>query len=331
MYFSQPGKKLLALSRLKGIGEKTLSSLRRESKVMEMDLKEILYKSFDKKDLYSNKDLSEAEYFSEKQEELCKLNNISFHSLFDENYPASLLTLQSPPPFLFCKGAFSCLSEKSVAVIGTREPTSHGIEITKRITRWLLQEQFNIVSGLAHGIDSITHKQTILSGGKAVAVLAHGLDIIYPKVNEELAEKIIKSGGTLISEYPVGMKLNPTTLVKRDAIQAALSSAVFLMQTGIKGGSLHASRATLQFGRPLVVVGQSATDIYNNESKIQGNLTLLRGSQVEINELLKSKTIDENLLLKLNSKSDYKSVLTRLEPYLFTEKKHNSKNNGFDF
>lgn len=331
MFFSEAGEKLLALSRLKGIGEKTLSSLKKENYFFEMTLEEIISKSFSKKNTYSKSELDSALDFAKMQRDLCMSNNISLHTLFDNDYPYSLQNLESPPPFIFCKGNYSCLNENNVAVIGTREPTTRGVEIAKRITEWLVINGFNIVSGLAYGIDSIAHRNTLALQGKTIAVMAHGLDFTYPKANESLASDILDKQGALVSEYPVGTKINPINLVKRDAIQAALSSGVFLIQTGIKGGSLHASRAILQYGRALVVVGQARTDIINNEEKVQGNLELLNSDHAKIKSILKLNNFDANLLVKLNSSAEYNYVLSFLHNFLFNSDITKNQCGGLDF
>ncbi len=331
MFFSETGEKLLALSRLKGIGEKTLSSLKKENHFNEMTIEDIIWKCLSKKDNYSKSDLDNALDFAKKQRELCISNNISLHTLFDHDFPYSLQNLDAPPPFIFCKGNYSSLNEKNVAVIGTRQPTSRGEEIGKRITEWLISNGFNIVSGLAFGIDSIAHRKTLDLNGKTIAVMAHGLDSIYPKANESLACEILEKQGALVSEYPVGAKINPINLVKRDAIQAALSSGVFLIQTGIKGGSLHASRAILQYGRPLVVVGQARTDLNNKEAKIQGNLELLNSDYSKTKSILKLNAFDTNNLVKLNSSTDYDRTLALLQKFIFNRGIASNKTDGLDF
>lgn len=331
MFFSEAGEKLLALSRLKGIGEKTLSSLKKETYFLEMTIEDIISKSFGKKNTYSKSELDNALDFARMQRELCFSNKISFHTLFDNDYPYSLQNLDSSPPFIFCKGNYSSLNEKNVAIIGTREPTTRGEEIGKRITEWLVKNGFNIVSGLAYGIDSIAHRNTLALQGKTIAVMAHGLDSTYPKANESLASEILDKQGALVSEYPVGTKTNPINLVKRDAIQAALSSAVFLIQTGITGGSMHASRAILQYGRPLVVVGQARTDINNKEEKIQGNVELLNSDHEKIKSILKLNNFDASLLVKLNSSSDYNHTLTLLQKFIFSSNVTKNKLDGLDF
>ncbi|MCP2005968.1 UNVERIFIED_ORG: DNA processing protein [Buttiauxella agrestis ATCC 33320] len=331
MFFSEAGEKLLALSRLKGIGEKTLSSLKKENNFLEMTVEDIIDKSFSKKNTYTKSELDNAFDFAKNQHDLCNSKDISFYTIFDNEYPYSLKNLDSPPPFIFSKGNYSSLNENNVAVIGTREPTSRGEEIGKRITEWLVKNGFNIVSGLAHGIDSIAHRNTLAVQGKTIAVMAHGLDSVYPKANELLASEILENHGALVSEYPIGTKVNPINLVKRDAIQAALSSGVFLVQTGIKGGSLHASRAILQYGRPLIVVGQSKTDIANNEEKIQGNLALLNADSNKIKSILKLNNFNPNLLVKLNSSLDYHETLTLLRKNLFSPHNTENEDKGFDF
>lgn len=202
---------------------------------------------------------------------------ISIFSIFDSSYSPQLLetideTGKSDIPFIiYCKGNLDALKIPGVAIIGTREPTDSGSKAATFFASKFSKFGFNIVSGLAIGCDSYAHMGALQSNGITTAVLAGGLDSIYPKENQCLADKILSNNGLLLSENPIGVVANKYNLVARDRIQSALSKATIVVQTGIKGGTMHAANTTLLAGKRLWVVD------YKNphESNCDGNLLLL--------------------------------------------------------
>lgn len=165
-------------------------------------------------------------------------NEISVITIGDAWYPDLLKKLEDPPIVLYCKGNIELLqSNKNIAIVGTRNPTNKGKQMAKRIAQIFSEKDFTIVSGLALGIDTEAHIGTLDANGKTIAVLAGGLDTIYPKENLSLAEKIIEKDGLLISEKPIQSKMYSAAFVQRDRIQSGLSIAVCPIQTDIKGGT----------------------------------------------------------------------------------------------
>ncbi|AEX51407.1 Rossmann fold nucleotide-binding protein [Rahnella aquatilis CIP 78.65 = ATCC 33071] len=320
-------KKLLAISQLKGVGEKSLSSLANLEHFDDMSISDITEKSLNKK--YSANEIDSAVSFAEDQIHKSDTQKHRIISFFDKEYPHSLRLIETPSPILFCAGNLEALNEKCITVIGTREPTGHGEIIAKNLTKWFSENGWNIVSGLAIGVDSLAHQACIDVQGKTIAVLAHGLETIYPKSNRKLAEDILAQNGTLVSEYHYDSFIARSNFVKRDAVQAALASAVFLVQSGVPGGSLHASKAALDLNRPLIVVGQSKTDLINNESKCKANILLSGNNLNEIKKALKINSFDKNLIIAMPNKSYYKKVDDVLQNYLFTVKETPAEGFGF--
>lgn len=298
---------ILTLGALPGVGARTLFSLEALKGKGPLSLEEILDRNLLKKSV-TRDDVMRAKDFAKVNIEIANSKGHKIYSFYDEQYPINLKGIPDAPPIIYCAGRIEALQERSIAVIGTREPTKHGETIAYKVTSWLANRGWNIVSGLAIGVDSIAHQACIDSPSKTVAVLAHGLEKIYPAANKDLAKKIIDSGGALVTEYPYNQKTFKTNFVQRDRIQAALSSAVVLVQTDTTGGSLHASKAILKYGRSLVVVGQSALDIRNGEMKIQGNMKLLYGDRSDLLEIFKDPSIDESLIIKMFSKDDYENT-----------------------
>ena len=230
-------------------------------------------------------------------------------STADAEYPELLKKTKDDPQILFVKGNLAPEPEKSVAIIGTREPTEHGKVIAQRLTGFFVEQGWSIVSGLALGCDALAHEAAMNAGGHTVAVLAHGLQTVAPSRHKKLAARILETGGALVTEYRFGQEPLPTNFVKRDRIQAGLSQGVVMIQSDLQGGSLHASRASIGYGRWLAVPFPTGQDISRDEPKIQANLMLADGTQTDQTALLKCDGRDLNRLIVLRGKSDYARML----------------------
>lgn len=207
---------------------------------------------------------------------------INVVSYYDKLFPDSLKTIKTEsgksdsPLILYYKGSLKRLElqNKGIAIIGTREPTSEGIKAGEYFSELFAKESFNIISGLAIGCDSSAHRGALNGSGLTTAFLAHGLDIVYPKENKDLAQRIIDNGGLLISEYPIGTSPMANYFVARDRLQSGLADATLVIQTGIKGGTMHAVNATINNQKPLFVVQYKDEAVCKHE-KVQGNMMLL--------------------------------------------------------
>jgi DNA processing protein len=178
--------------------------------------------------------------------------NIQPISWSDSAYPALLRLIPDPPAILFVKGNLDAVRTlPGIAVIGTREPTLAGPVVAKRVTQFLVDAGFCIVSGLARGIDAVAHRTAIDSSGRTVAVMAEGLDKIYPKEHTRLAEEILEGGGALVSEHQLGVRARGASFVERDRIQSGLSLAVVPIQTSLSGGTMHTVRFAEKQSRPV--------------------------------------------------------------------------------
>lgn len=191
---------------------------------------------------------------ADAEEELarCKSAGLVAVSIFDRSYPERLRAIQDPPLVLFVSGSLEALnSDRVVAVVGTREPTEFGCSATEEIVAALAASGWIVVSGLAIGIDTIAHGAALKHHTGTVAVMAAGLDRIYPKQNEELARAIADRNGALVSEYRLGVPPARSSFVQRNRIQTGLSAAVVVTQTGIRGGTMHTVRHAAAQGRPV--------------------------------------------------------------------------------
>lgn len=208
---------------------------------------------------------------------------IKMISRFDAEFPRNLLQTVNEqgrpdvPLLLFYKGDLSAASRPAIAIIGTREPSAHGVKAGEVFGEYFGNQGFNIVSGLALGCDSAGHRGAMRSScGVTTAFLAHGLDTIYPPENKALADEIVAKGGLLMTEYPVGEHVNRNYLVSRDRLQAALADATLVIQTGIKGGTMHAVNATLAAGKTVYAVDYK---VPIPERKDEGNRWLIDGGK----------------------------------------------------
>lgn len=188
-------------------------------------------------------------------------DNIECIAINDKRYPKILKESTNPPVILYCKGNIQLLNTNCIAVIGTRENTAIGEKITKKTVNFLIENNFTIVSGLAEGIDTIAHTITIRNKAKTIAVIPL-IDNIYPVDNKKLAEEILDNNGLLISEIKPETKFHSAQLVKRDRIQSGLSKAVFVIETSIKGGSMHATNDAIKLGKTVYT-----PDIYKLDEK----------------------------------------------------------------
>ena len=212
---------------------------------------------------------------SREQLDRCREMGVQVLSYHDEGYPERLRKIPDPPAVLFVKGsAVGLRAARSIAVVGTREPTECGVEAARRGTTSATQAGFVIVSGLAHGCDTYAHEGCVAADGVGVAVLAHGLEKVYPAANRELAERLLDNGGCLTSEYPVGMRPTRSAFAERDRIQSGLSDAIYVIETDVVGGTMHTVRFARDQGRPIACVAHPQK--YLTEAKVRGNQKLIR-------------------------------------------------------
>ena len=226
---------------------------------------------------------------------------IGITTYYDEDYPSILRdTINedgklAPPMVLYYKGDLSITRMPGLAVIGTREITDFGKKAGLYLTQEFAKRGFCIVSGLAIGCDTVGHRGALDVGGKTIAFLAHGLDTVYPPENEVLAQQIVDNGGLLLSEYPVGMGVNRYNLVARDRLQASMSLATLVIQTGVQGGTMHAANTTLQYPKPLYAI-KFKNNEENEHEKSLGNALLVEKGAKYISGGDDIVTIAENIL-----------------------------------
>jgi DNA processing protein len=211
---------------------------------------------------------------SEEQLEKSVTAGIQAFSVFDEGYPSRLRKIPDHPAVIFVKGSTSGLhGSKVLAIVGTREPTSYGETVARRSGKSAAEAGFVVVSGLAHGCDALGHEGCLERNGFGVAVMAHGLDKVYPAANRELAARLLDNGGCLVSEYPIGVTPIRAAFAERDRIQSGLSDGILVIETDVKGGTMHTVRFSREQNRPIACI--SHPEKYLSEDKTRGNQKLI--------------------------------------------------------
>ena len=181
----------------------------------------------------------------------------------DADYPAVLRNIQDPPPILFYKGDTGCLSGRTVSMVGSRAASYDGQKAARRIARDLSSNGISIISGLASGIDTSAHLGCLEGGSPTAAVMACGLDRVYPSCNQKLSDDILSGGGLLISEFAPGEKPEGWHFPVRNRIMTGLSQALILMEARIRSGSMTSVQHALDQGKDVFVYpGDPASEKY---------------------------------------------------------------------
>lgn len=191
-------------------------------------------------------------------------------SFTDSNYPARLRMIPDPPPFLYCKGEIREGDEKAVAVVGARSASEYGMRVTRDLCQGLSLLGFTVVSGMARGIDGEAHETALGVGGRTVAVLGSGADVIYPPEHEGLYRKICE-GGAILSELPMGTPPFSFNFPSRNRLISGLSLGVVVVEATEKSGSLITAGLALEQGREVFAVPGEA-----GASRSRGTHRLIR-------------------------------------------------------
>lgn len=178
---------------------------------------------------------------------------VSVHTLADPTYPARLADIYDAPPVLYMRGDVRPEDEWSVAIVGTRNVSPYGKEVTHRLATDLARHNITIVSGLARGVDGLAHRAALEAGGRTLAVFACGVDIIYPSEHRRLAADIAQSGA-LLSEYPPGVAPEAGNFPARNRIISGFSLGTIVIEAGEKSGALITAQRALEQNREVFAV-----------------------------------------------------------------------------
>ncbi len=171
----------------------------------------------------------------------------------DDAYPAKLREIEDRPPVLYVRGQLTPADEWAVAVVGTRRATVYGRQAAEEFAVGLARNRVTVVSGLARGIDSIAHRAALKAGGRTIAVLACGLDLVYPPEHLRLAQEIMENGA-LISYYPLGTQPRSEYFPRRNRIMSGISLGVLVVEGDVGSGALITARVALDQNREVFAV-----------------------------------------------------------------------------
>lgn len=181
----------------------------------------------------------------------------------DEGYPPRLREIFDRPPVLFVRGTLTPADEWAVAVVGTRRVSVYGRQAAEEMARGLAMNRVTVVSGLARGVDAIAHRAALEAGGRTIAVLACGLDLVYPPEHKRLAEQIIEQGA-LISDYPIGTQPRSEFFPRRNRILSGVSLGVLIVEGDVKSGAMITARQALEQNREVFAIPGS---VYSPNSR----------------------------------------------------------------
>ncbi len=254
----------LALSKIYGVGPavaKKLLELYPTAEELFNETPAALKAIFSKRERTIN-DILNKTMFSECERELnfIEKNGIKAYFFKDDNYPYRLKQIDDPPICLFVRGNGDLDFQRTVAIVGTRNPSDYGKLITSNIVHNLQQYNVATISGLAYGVDSITHLRSLAEGVPTFGVLGHGLDKIYPTQNWDLAKAMCEKGA-LVSEFFSGTEISPHNFPRRNRIIAGLCDACIVVESKTKGGSLITARLAQDYNREVFAVPGRLGDI----------------------------------------------------------------------
>lgn len=247
----------IALSMLDYIGpvrtKKLLSIFERPEKIFSADIDDLY--AVEGIGIKRAKEIKEFSSWDtiDKQIETIKKTGIDILCLDDPLYPSLLKETQSAPAVIYVKGNINPQDRYSIAIVGSRKPTDYGSAIAQNMSEELAAIGFTIVSGMARGIDSLSHKGAIRAGGRTIAVLGSGLDRLYPPENKSLAEKIAASG-CLISEFPLGTSPDKENFPRRNRLISGLSLGVLVIEATSESGALITANYALEQSREVFSV-----------------------------------------------------------------------------
>ncbi|MGE5398971.1 MAG: DNA-processing protein DprA [Ignavibacteriales bacterium] len=202
-----------------------------------------------------NSSAQREEFRKKSREEIRKLDQIGAEviTIWDKNYPPLLKKIYDPPLILYVLGSMTETDNYSVAVVGTRQPSNYGKLQAEKFADEISKQNITLVSGMARGIDSIAHKTSLKNGGRTVAVIGSGLDVIYPPENKQLFNSITRNGA-VITEFGLGTQPDAQNFPRRNRIISGLSLGTIIVESGISGGAMQTAAFALDQDREVFAV-----------------------------------------------------------------------------
>lgn len=210
----------------------------------------------------------------EKEIERAEHLSIALLHLEHPDYPESLRNIYDPPPLIYVRGTLppTLSRTKAIGIVGTRNASQYALNLSLNFSKDLSRAGIAVISGLALGVDSAAHKGAVQTeGGQTVAVLGSGVDVIYPRQNQQLVEEILDGHGAVVSEYRIGSGPRAMNFPGRNRIINGLSKGVLVVEGGLKSGALITAEFALEEGRTIFAIPGKVGD-----PKAEGTLALLK-------------------------------------------------------
>lgn len=301
---------IIALSALKGIGpafvKKAVSKDTFDTSNIIQKIKDITTannKPFDDDTIYEAVETAKEIIYN------CKEEGITIIEFTNSDYPTSLKEIKDPPSVIYCKGNLDLLYNKTVCIIGTREPNDNAVKISERIGLFYSNSSWAICNGLAEGVDNFSIKSNDKIHNKVIGILAGGLNYNTKKTllkkTAENAEKTVQNGGLLISEMPPDKKEDTFSVVKSCRIQAGLSNGLILIQSSLDGGSRFTTKSFCETQRPIAVINPIQSDY--DLPTYNANKEIILNSKKGLSKFteLKEDKIQTSKIFVIKSKDDY--------------------------
>jgi DNA processing protein len=281
---------LVGLSLLPGIGparfHRLVDHFKEPERAWRASEKELVALGVDAKSIPALLDKRRSLSIGGEMERLERLE-VQVLSIFDSDYPPQLKEIYNPPPLLYVKGEVTRQDDQSIGVVGTRSPSIYGKELAARIVPELVAGGLTIVSGLARGVDSIAHSAALQAGGRTIAVLGNGIDVIYPAENRRLYARIADQGA-VVTEYPLGTKPDAFNFPARNRIISGLSLGAVVIEAQLGSGALITADYALEQNREVFAFPGRATDRGSagcNKLIREGRAKLVTSTEDILNEL----------------------------------------------
>lgn len=298
----------IALSRIHGVGfgvwSKLINSFGSAKKVYDdiAMLDSVQNKGLQaiRQSILKKENLEECEKILERH----KKEDVKIISFYDPRYPSKLKEISSSPCFLYVRGNLDLNELRTLSVVGSRTPSDYGKEMVKKIVREIAPYDVCIVSGLAYGIDFLSHDHAIKENVKTIAILAGGLDKIYPSVHKPLADSIVSHGGVVMSELPLGVVPENFHFPARNRIIAGFSDATLVVEAGLKSGSNITALCANDFNREVFAIPGNVGNLLSVgcNNLIKKNLARLTTCAIDIVEIMnwEKRGVEKKVEVKKN-------------------------------
>jgi DNA processing protein len=247
-------------------------------------------------------------------DEMAKLadNGVSVFCHHDQGYPERLKEIYDYPPLIYVRGSLLPEDGWCLAVVGTRNASVYGKQVAEELAGDLVRNRITVASGLARGIDAVAHQSALAAGGRTIAVMASGLDIIYPAEHTKLAQAIAENGA-LISEYPLGTRPRAEYFPRRNRILSGLSLGVLVIEAGEKSGALLTAQHALEQNREVFAVPGSILSQMSRGTNhlIQEGAKLVRCTTDILEELNLTQAVHQVALKEVMPETDTESRLLK--------------------